>query len=93
MAADDGESDEVRCGDPAGASAVADALDMVLVCGPVTRSGPAEPRFVYGLGGMDETLRVNGRALLTNDRDLLSQLAVKGKTPQLGVIVDFEVLP
>jgi hypothetical protein len=57
MAADDGESDEVRCGDPAGASAVADALDVVLGCGPVTRSGPAAPRFVYGLGGMGETLR------------------------------------
>ncbi|HYI16777.1 MAG TPA: pyridoxamine 5'-phosphate oxidase family protein [Thermomicrobiales bacterium] len=40
--------------------------------------------------GMDETLRVNGRALLTNDRDLLGQMAVKGKTPQLGIIVEVE---
>jgi len=40
--------------------------------------------------GMDETLRVNGRAMLTNDRDLLSGMAMKGKVPQLGIIVEIE---
>jgi PPOX class probable FMN-dependent enzyme len=40
--------------------------------------------------GMDETLRVNGRALLTNDRELLGRMAVKGKSPQLAIIVEVE---
>lgn len=40
--------------------------------------------------GMDETLRVNGRARVTNDAGLLSQMAVKGKTPQVGIIVEVE---
>jgi PPOX class probable FMN-dependent enzyme len=40
--------------------------------------------------GMDETLRVNGRAMLTNDRELLGRMAVKGNVPQLGIIIEVE---
>jgi hypothetical protein len=40
--------------------------------------------------GVDETLRVNGRAHLTDDPELLSRLAVKGKAPQVAVILDVE---
>jgi PPOX class probable FMN-dependent enzyme len=35
--------------------------------------------------GVDETLRVNGRAAITQDPDLLAQLAVSGKVPQVAV--------
>lgn len=40
--------------------------------------------------GMDETLRVNGRAYLTDDAELLARAAVKSKLPQVGVIVEVE---
>lgn len=40
--------------------------------------------------GVDETLRVNGRARLTEDPEVLRQLAVKTKTPQLGIVVAVE---
>jgi PPOX class probable FMN-dependent enzyme len=40
--------------------------------------------------GMDETLRVNGRARITNDARLLEQMTVKGKQPQVGIVVEVE---
>jgi predicted pyridoxine 5'-phosphate oxidase superfamily flavin-nucleotide-binding protein len=39
---------------------------------------------------MDETLRVNGRARITNDARLLEQMTVKGKQPQVGIVVEVE---
>ncbi|MBU9722775.1 MULTISPECIES: pyridoxamine 5'-phosphate oxidase family protein [Bacillaceae] len=43
--------------------------------------------FIPGLG---ETLRVNGRATLVTDEDVLAQMAVKGKNPWLGISVEVE---
>jgi hypothetical protein len=42
--------------------------------------------------GMDQTLRINGRAALTEDRELLEPLAMKGKIPLLGIIIEVEEL-
>jgi hypothetical protein len=42
--------------------------------------------------GMDETLRINGRAALTEDREMLEPLAMKGKIPTLGIIIEVEEL-
>jgi hypothetical protein len=50
LAADDGEPDELRCADPAATAATADALDVVLACAAIARSGPPGPRFVFSLG-------------------------------------------
>ncbi len=40
--------------------------------------------------GMDETLRVNGRAFVTDDPELLGRLAVRGKAPLAGIVVEVE---
>jgi len=40
--------------------------------------------------GVGETLRVNGRASVIRDADLLEAMAVKGKTPLLGIGVEIE---
>ena len=40
--------------------------------------------------GMAETLRVNGRATITIDGDVLESLAVQGKLPQAAIRVDIE---
>lgn len=40
--------------------------------------------------GMDETLRVNGRAFVTDDPELLGRMAVKGKIPLFGIVVEVE---
>ncbi|MGD7044970.1 pyridoxamine 5'-phosphate oxidase family protein [Jeotgalibacillus proteolyticus] len=43
--------------------------------------------FIPGLG---ETLRVNGKAQLIQDEEILSQLAFKGKEPLLAIAVEVE---
>ncbi|MBF6271645.1 MSMEG_1061 family FMN-dependent PPOX-type flavoprotein [Nocardia farcinica] len=45
---------------------------------------------IFLVPGHRETLRVNGKAYLTEDPDVLARLQVEGKTPRLAVIVDVE---
>ncbi|MDP6833303.1 MAG: pyridoxamine 5'-phosphate oxidase family protein [Alphaproteobacteria bacterium] len=40
--------------------------------------------------GMNETLRVNGRARLCTDADVLAEFEVRGKVPKTGILVDVE---
>jgi len=40
--------------------------------------------------GIDDTLRVNGRATLTTDAALLAPCAVEGQVPRLGILVDID---
>ncbi|MCZ6729611.1 MAG: pyridoxamine 5'-phosphate oxidase family protein [SAR324 cluster bacterium] len=42
---------------------------------------------LFFVPGMNETLRVNGRASLTTDAALLEPLAVQGKAPKAGLLV------
>ena len=39
---------------------------------------------------MGDTLRVNGRATLVTDEELLAPSAVEGKMPKLGILVDVD---
>ena len=45
---------------------------------------------IFFVPGMNETLRVNGRAEITTDQALLEPLAVNRKVPQAGIIVRIE---
>ncbi len=45
---------------------------------------------LFLIPGVDETLRVNGRAGLTREAALLAPLAVNGKAPELGILVEVE---
>ncbi|MBX0358411.1 pyridoxamine 5'-phosphate oxidase family protein [Halobacillus sp. Nhm2S1] len=45
---------------------------------------------IFFIPGMEETLRVNGRACLLADEDLLEKMAHKGKVPTLGIAVEVE---
>jgi uncharacterized protein len=45
---------------------------------------------LFIIPGMDETLRVNGRAQIVQDEDILAQCTVNGKTPLLGIAVEVE---
>ena len=40
--------------------------------------------------GINETLRINGPARFTHDMDLLKPLAVNGKDPVAGLLIDIE---
>jgi predicted pyridoxine 5'-phosphate oxidase superfamily flavin-nucleotide-binding protein len=45
---------------------------------------------IFLVPGREETLRVNGRAWVTRDPDLLARSVVQGKTPQLAIGVEVE---
>ena len=45
---------------------------------------------LFMIPGADETLRLNGRATLTTDPALLEPLAVNGRAPRSGLLVEVE---
>ena len=45
---------------------------------------------IFLLPGNDFTLRVNGRAVITRDPELMQTLAAQGKVPLLGIGVEVE---
>ncbi len=45
---------------------------------------------IFFLPGVEETLRIRGRVSITRDPDLLAPLALNGKTPKLGLLVEIE---
>lgn len=45
---------------------------------------------IFLIPGIDDTLRMNGSAAITQDADLLASMAVEGKTPKLAIIVTVE---
>jgi uncharacterized protein len=45
---------------------------------------------IFFVPGVNETLRVNGRASVTTDPELLEPLAVNGKVPRSGILVAAE---
>jgi uncharacterized protein len=45
---------------------------------------------LFFIPGLEETLRVNGRAVIVKDEELLEEMAIKGKTPLLGIGVEVE---
>jgi PPOX class probable FMN-dependent enzyme len=45
---------------------------------------------IFFVPGLNETLRVNGRACITTDKALLEPLAVNGKVPRSGILVSAE---
>lgn len=45
---------------------------------------------IFIVPNVDETLRVNGRAMLSEDPDLLDQMTMRGKTPKLAIVVEIE---
>jgi len=52
----------------------------------------ADPRvgILCFLPGLSETLRINGRAEITTDPDLLAPSAVRGKVPKTGLIIHID---
>jgi hypothetical protein len=45
---------------------------------------------IFLIPGREETLRVNGRACIVRDEEILAALAVRGKTPLLAIGVEVE---
>ncbi|CAM3416582.1 pyridoxamine 5'-phosphate oxidase family protein [Kibdelosporangium persicum] len=99
-AAPDGSCDVSPRGDPAGSVLVVDDRTLVLADRPGNklhdslRNIVANPHagLLFVVPGMNETLRVNGRAKLVSDAPFFEDLVVKGKRPKLAVVVEVEQL-
>ncbi len=85
-------------GDPAGFITVANESTLLLPDRPGNRRYDTMRNIVqspqvsllFMIPGVSITLRVNGRAQISHDPELLAPFSVKGKLPQLVVIIDVE---
>ena len=97
-AAADGGLDVSPRGDPAGFVRVLDERTLLLPDRPGNRIADsltnllADDRIalLFLIPGVGDTFRVNGRAVITDDRELLAPCAVDGKVPKLGIVVSVE---
>ena len=92
----DGLSDVSPRGDPAGFVRVLDDRTLIVPERPGNRridsirnilENPSVG-ILFLVPGLDETLRVNGRATVVTDPALLGTMAVEGRIPQLGIRVE-----
>jgi PPOX class probable FMN-dependent enzyme len=94
----DGTCDVSPRGDPAGFVHIVDERTLLIPERPGNkladslRNVLANPHvgLLFLIPGVGDTLRVNGRATLTTDSALLEPLAVEGKTPKLGLLVEVD---
>jgi len=94
----DGSCDVSPKGDPAGAVKVLDSRTLAVpdrlgnrrVDG--FRNVLANPHvgLLFMIPNVDETLRINGRAFLTREPELLESLATRGVIPKLALIVEID---
>jgi len=93
--APDGTCDVSPRGDPPGFVRVLDEQTLLLPERPGNRLADslrnilANPRvgLLFVVPGVGDTLRVNGRATLVTDDELLAPSAVDGKVPKLGILI------
>jgi predicted pyridoxine 5'-phosphate oxidase superfamily flavin-nucleotide-binding protein len=45
---------------------------------------------LFLVAGIGDTFRINGRAIVTDDMELLSGSAVAGRVPAVGIVVSVE---
>ena len=94
----DGGLDVSPRGDPAGFVRILDEQTLLLPDRPGNKLADtltnllADSRIalLFLLPGIGDTFRVNGRARIVDDPDLLAGSAVEGKTPKLGILVEVE---
>ena len=97
-ASPDGGLDVSPRGDPAGFVRILDERTLLLPDRPGNKLADtltnllADDRIalLFLIPGVGDSFRVNGRASIVQDEELLAASAVDGKTPQLGILVDVE---
>jgi PPOX class probable FMN-dependent enzyme len=92
----DGKGDVTPRGDPPGFVTVLDDRTLLIPerlgnkRGDTLNNVLAHPNvgLIFLIPGVDETLRVNGRASIVDDPALLSPMVLQGKTPKLALRID-----
>jgi PPOX class probable FMN-dependent enzyme len=85
-------------GDPTGFVQVLDDNTLVIPDRPGNRRADTltnilenpQVGLLFMIPGIEDTLRVNGRAHIVQDEDLLERTAVRGKKPLLAIVVEVE---
>ena len=98
--APDGSCDVSPRGDPAGSVLVLDDRTLVLADRPGNKLADSFRNIIdnphagllFVVPGMNETLRVNGRAKLLSDAPFFDSLVVQGKRPKLAIVIEVEEL-
>ncbi len=96
--APDGSCDVSPRGDPAGFVQILDESTLLIPDRPGNRLADslrnilANPHvgLLFVIPGIGDTFRVNGRATLVTDEELLAECAVEGKPPKLGILVEID---
>jgi PPOX class probable FMN-dependent enzyme len=96
--ASDGTCDVTPRGDPPGFVQVLDERTLLMPERPGNRLadslrnvlGNPHVGLLFIVPGVTDTLRVNGRATIVDDPELLAPCAVEGKTPVLGLLIEVE---
>jgi uncharacterized protein len=94
----DGGLDVSPRGDPPGFVRILDERTLLLPERPGNRLADTltnllgDPRIglLFLIPGVGDTFRVNGRATIVDDAELLAPSAVEGKAPRLGILVTVE---
>jgi PPOX class probable FMN-dependent enzyme len=97
-ASPDGGLDVSPRGDPAGFVRILDERTLLLPERPGNKLADtltnvlADPRIalLFLIPGVGDSFRVNGRASLTDDAELLAGSSIDGKAPKLGILVEVE---
>jgi PPOX class probable FMN-dependent enzyme len=85
-------------GDPAGFVRILDERTLLLPDRPGNRLADtltnllSDPRIalLFMIPGVGDTFRVNGKATIVDDPELLAECGVEGKVPKLGILVEIE---
>lgn len=93
-----GNCDVSPKGDPPGAVRVLDERTLLIPDRPGNRRVDGHRNIVQNphiglifiIPNVDETLRINGRAFITADPELLGTMAVKNRAPKLGIVVEID---
>jgi PPOX class probable FMN-dependent enzyme len=93
-----GSCDVSPRGDPAGFVRILDERTLLIPDRPGNRLADSlrnildNPHvgLLFLVPGVGDTFRVNGRAQLVTDADLLASCEVEGKVPKLGILVEIE---
>ncbi len=96
--APDGSCDVSPRGDPAGFVRILDERTVLIPDRPGNRLADslrnilANPHvgLLFMIPGVDDTFRINGRATLVTDEELLAPSVVDGKAPKLGILVEID---
>jgi PPOX class probable FMN-dependent enzyme len=94
----DGGLDVSPRGDPAGFVRILDERTLLLPDRPGNKLADtltnllADDRIalLFLIPGVNDTFRINGRARIVDDPELLAASEVEGKVPQLGILVEVE---